>query len=79
MGLGLQVFVGLPGETRADLDASMEMVRVVEPEGVEVTRVDPGSPALFRKDWERVVAGALAERPRPGQAPPVPHHAQGVS
>lgn len=70
VSLSLQVFVGLPGETRADLDASMEMVRLVEPEGVEVTRVDPGSPALFRKDWERVVAGALAERPRPAHGPP---------
>jgi len=68
--VGLQVLVGLPGEQRADLDASIEMVRVVEPDGVEVTRVDPGSPALFRKDWERVVAGPLAELARPVASPP---------
>ncbi len=61
INLGLQVTVGLPGETRRDLDATMEMVRVAEPDGVEVTRVDPGSPALFRKDWERVVGGPVAE------------------
>ena len=61
INLGLQVTVGLPGETRRDLDATMEMVRVAQPDGVEVTRVDPGSPALFRKDWERVVGGPLAE------------------
>ena len=61
INLGLQVTVGLPGETRRDLDATMEMVRVAEPDGVEVTRVDPGSPALFRKDWERVVGGPLAD------------------
>ena len=57
--VGLQIFVGLPGETRDDLDASMEMVRAIGPSGVEVTRVDPGSPALFRKDWERVVGGSV--------------------
>jgi len=68
--VGLQVLVGLAGEQRADLDASMEMVRTVGPDGVEVTRVDPGSPALFRKDWERVVAGPLAERARPMDSPP---------
>ncbi len=61
INLGLQVTVGLPGETRHDLDATMEMVRVARPDGVEVTRVDPGSPALFRKDWERVVGGPVAE------------------
>ncbi len=60
--LGLQVVVGLPGETRQDLDATMEMVRICRPDGVEVTRVDPGSPALFRKDWERVVGGPVTER-----------------
>ncbi len=70
INLGLRVMVGLPGEDRSDLDATMEMVRVAGPDGVEVTRVDPGSPALFRKDWERVVGGPLAERterrlPRP--------------
>lgn len=64
LDLGLQTFVGLAGETRADLDASMEMVRIVRPEGVEVTRVDPGSPALFRKDWQRMVEGPYAERGR---------------
>jgi anaerobic magnesium-protoporphyrin IX monomethyl ester cyclase len=63
INLGLQVVVGLPGETRRDLDATMEMVRVAGPDGVEVTRVDPGSPALFRKDWERVVGGPLADHP----------------
>ncbi len=57
--VGLRVLVGLPGESRADLDATMEMVRIIQPSGVEVTRVDPGSPALFRKDWQRVVAGPL--------------------
>ena len=57
--MGLRVLVGLPGESRADLDATMEMVRIIQPSGVEVTRVDPGSPALFRKDWQRVVAGPL--------------------
>jgi anaerobic magnesium-protoporphyrin IX monomethyl ester cyclase len=62
VNLGLQVTVGLPGETRRDLDATMEMVRVAKPDGVEVTRVDPGSPALFRKDWERVVGGPVAAR-----------------
>ncbi len=64
VALGLQVLVGLPGEGRADLDASMEMVRIARPEGVEVTRVDPGSPALFRKDWQRMVEGPYAERGR---------------
>ena len=64
LGLGLQVFVGLAGESRADLDASMEMVRIVRPDGVEVTRVDPGSPALFRKDWQRMVEGPYAQRGR---------------
>ena len=62
--LGLQVLVGLPGETRADLDQTFEMVGIATPAGVEITRVDPGSPALFRKDWERVVAGPLADRAR---------------
>ncbi len=70
LGLGLQVLVGLAGETRADLDASMEMVRIVRPDGVEVTRVDPGSPALFRKDWQRMVEGPYAERGR--SAPRLP-------
>ena len=37
------------------------MVQVIGPEGVDVTRVDPGSPALFRKNWERVVAGPHAD------------------
>ena len=37
--------------------------------GVEVTRVDPGSPALSRKNWERVVAGPLAQRSRSVDAP----------
>jgi radical SAM superfamily enzyme YgiQ (UPF0313 family) len=64
IGLGLQVLVGLPGEGRDALDASMEMVRIVRPEAVEVTRVDPGSPALFRKDWQRVVEGPYATRGR---------------
>jgi hypothetical protein len=59
--VGLRVLVGLPGEGRAALDATMEMVQIVEPLGVEVTRVDPGSPALFRKDWQRVVAGPVLE------------------
>jgi len=59
--VGLRVLVGLPGEGRAELDATMEMVQIIEPVGVEVTRVDPGSPALFRKDWQRVVAGPLLE------------------
>lgn len=68
--LGLQVVVGLPGETRQDLDATMEMVRICRPDGVEVTRVDPGSPALFRKDWERVVGGPVTERP--GKTLPAP-------
>lgn len=65
VGLRLQVFVGLPGETREDLDATLEMVRLVQPGGVEVTRVDPGSPALFRQDWERVIDGPLAKRGGP--------------
>lgn len=68
--VGLAVLVGLPGEGRADLDASIEMIRTVGPDGVEVTRVDPGSPALFRKDWERVVAGPLLDRVLPGSPPP---------
>ena len=38
------------------------MVEQIKPDGVEVTRVDPGSPALFRKNWERVVAGPVAAR-----------------
>ena len=59
--VGLRVLVGLPGEGRAELDATMEMVQIVEPMGVEVTRVDPDSPALFRKDWQRVVAGPVLE------------------
>jgi anaerobic magnesium-protoporphyrin IX monomethyl ester cyclase len=68
--MGLELMVGLPGERRADLDASMELVRVAEPDGVEVIRVDPGSPALFRQDWERVIAGPVAERGEPGTAGP---------
>ena len=71
IGLGLQVMVGLPGEQRSDLDASMEMVGIVQPDGVEVTRVDPGSPALFRMDWERVVEGPVADLGRDlGALPP---------
>ncbi|MEE2829386.1 MAG: radical SAM protein [Myxococcota bacterium] len=70
VSLGLQVFVGLPGETRRDLDASMEMVRLIRANGVQVTRVDPDSPALFRKDWERVVAGPFAEVAGSGDRPP---------
>ena len=62
VGTGLRVLAGLPGETKDDLRATMEMVKIVQPEGVEVTRVDPGSPALFRKNWERVVAGPIADR-----------------
>lgn|GEM_PF-2020177 len=62
VSVGLNVLVGLPGETREDLDQTMELVRVVQPDGVDVTRVDPGAPALFRRDWERVVAGPIAER-----------------
>ena len=69
VSVDLQVFVGLPGEGRADLDASMEMVRVIKPDGVEVTRVDPGSPALSRKNWERVVGGPLAQMVRSADAP----------
>ena len=61
LSLSLQVLVGLPGESREDLDASLEMARLVAAEGVEVTRVDPDSPALFRKDWERLVEGSLRE------------------
>ncbi len=64
LDLGLRVLVGLAGETRADLDKTFEMVSIATPTGVEVTRVDPGSPALFRKDWERVVAGPLIDRAR---------------
>ncbi len=60
--MGLRVLAGLAGETRKDLLATMEMVEIVKPDGVEVTRVDPGSPALFRKNWERVVAGPVADR-----------------
>lgn len=59
--LGLQVLVGLPGEAREDLDATMQMVSIINPQGVEVTRVDPDSPALFRKDWARVVEGPYAD------------------
>ena len=59
--IGLQVLVGLPGETREDLDSTMEMVSIIQPQGVEVTRVDPNSPALFRKDWARVVEGPYAD------------------
>ncbi len=62
IGMGLRVVAGLAGETRADLQATMKMVEIIQPDGVEVTRVDPGSPALFRKNWERVVAGPLADR-----------------
>ncbi len=62
--LGLRVLVGLAGETRADLDKTFEMVSIATPAGVEITRVDPGSPALFRKDWERVVEGPLIDRAR---------------
>jgi len=61
VAVGLRVLVGLPGESRTDLDATMEMVEIVQPSGVEVTRVDPGSPALFRKDWQRVIAGPLID------------------
>ena len=62
--LGVRVLVGLAGEERSDLDLTFDMVRIVTPAGVEVTRVDPGSPAIFRKDWERIVAGPLADRAR---------------
>ena len=68
--MGLRVVVGVGGETRSDLEATMEMVEIIQPDGVEVTRVDPGSPALFRKDWERVVAGPIAERSETD--PPLP-------
>lgn len=68
--LGLQTLVGLPGETREDLDQTLQMVSIVKPQGVEVTRVDPDSPALFRKDWARVVEGPIAQRaPRDGVLP----------
>lgn len=59
--LGLRVQIGLPGETREDLDQTLEMVDLIGPAGVEVTRVDPGAPAIFRKDWCRVVAGPVVE------------------
>jgi anaerobic magnesium-protoporphyrin IX monomethyl ester cyclase len=62
--LGLRVLVGLPGETREDLDQTLQMVDIIAPHGVEVTRVDPDSPALFRKDWARVVEGPIADRAR---------------
>jgi radical SAM superfamily enzyme YgiQ (UPF0313 family) len=71
VGVGLRVMAGLPEEERSDLDATMEMVEVVQPHGVEVTRVDPGSPALFRKDWERIIEGPCAERAR--RSRPLPH------
>ena len=58
----LSVLVGLPGETRTDLDQTLQMVDLVRPHGVEVTRVDPDSPALFRKDWSCVVEGPVADR-----------------
>jgi len=61
ISVGLRVLVGLPGESRGDLDATMEMVQIIQAAAVEVTRVDPGSPALFRKDWQRVVAGPLLD------------------
>jgi anaerobic magnesium-protoporphyrin IX monomethyl ester cyclase len=70
LGMGLRVLAGLAGETRSDLEATMEMVEMIKPDGVEVTRVDPGSPALFRKNWERVVAGPVAERSETD--PPLP-------
>jgi hypothetical protein len=60
--LDLQVLVGIPGESRSDLEATLEMVGIIEPGGVDITRVDPGSPALFRMDWERVVEGSMARR-----------------
>ena len=59
--VGLKVLVGLPGEGRADLDATLEMVQIIAPAGVEVCRADPNSPALFRKDWQRVIAGPVFE------------------
>ena len=68
--LDLQVLVGLPGEGRDDLLETMEMIRIVDPGGVDITRVDPGSPALFRMDWERVIAGPVLELAR--EHPPLP-------
>jgi len=68
--LDLQVLVGLPGETREDLLETLEMIRIVEPVGVDITRVDPGSPALFRMDWERVIAGPVLALARDN--PPLP-------
>lgn len=68
--LDLQVVVGLAGETRADLLETLEMIRIVEPVGVDITRVDPGSPALFRMDWERVIAGPVLALARDN--PPLP-------
>jgi len=62
MELGLRVQLGLPGESRSDLDETLQMVSIIQPDSVEVTRVDPDSPALFRRDWARVVAGPIADR-----------------
>ncbi|HCP46184.1 MAG TPA: hypothetical protein DIU15_09090 [Deltaproteobacteria bacterium] len=60
---GLQMLVGLPGETAEDLSASLEMVKLVAPDAVEACRVDAGSRALLQKIWERVVAGELVAGP----------------
>ena len=68
--LDLQVLVGLAGETRADLLQTLEMIRIVQPGGVDITRVDPGSPALFRMDWERVIGGPVLDLAR--ERPPLP-------
>jgi hypothetical protein len=68
--LDLQVLVGLPGEGRTDLLQTLEMIRIVDPGGVDITRVDPGSPALFRMDWERVIAGPVLRLAR--EHPPLP-------
>lgn len=70
VALVLQVHVGLPGETRADLEATLQMVRVIQPDGVDVTRVDPGSRALSGTDWEMVADGPVARMA--GTQPPLP-------
>jgi len=63
VSFGLQMLVGLPGETAADLSASLEMVKLVRPDAVEVCRVDAGSRALLHKIWERVLAAELVAGP----------------
>ena len=72
MRLDLTVLLGLPGETPADLAATLEMVRVINPDGVETIRVDPGSPAHYRKDWEWVVGPHLKELGRERGTAPLP-------